>query len=188
MPDVTFPHGTLLQQFAAKFPLPNTPGGGEEHENKCRAWCLKFAEQVHFSTGDAGWGVKSAGANRPQSKDAIARQQGASLVAWDLMSGAGTGAPSLAVNPEFHDIAGQQFIPVAAVDHLGPTPVETHGYDGGANDTGQCDVVLRNGQRCGQPRNAAIHKASDPEPRPDDIAEMLRRIMADVAAIRAHFR
>ena len=116
MPE-TFPHSALLQQFAAKFPLPQTPGGGEEHENKCRAWCLKLAEQVRFTTRDATWGVKRAAG--PQSKDTIAKDLGnGKLIVFDLMSGAGTGAPTLNVQPHGEEVNGQIFIPVNAVDHL----------------------------------------------------------------------
>ena len=121
MPE-TFPHSALMQQFAAKFPLPQTPGGGEEHENKCRAWCLQFAEQVRFTTKDAAWGVKrSAG---PQSKDTIAKDLGGGkMIVYDLMAGAGTGAPALNAQPHGEEVSGQTFVPVNAVNHLGgPAP------------------------------------------------------------------
>ena len=119
----TFPHSALMQQFAAKFPLPQTPGGGEEHENKCRAWCLKLAEQVRFSTNDPTWGVKRAAG--PQSKDTIAHDiGGGKMVVFDLMTGAGTGAPTLNVQPNGEVVGeGQTFIPVNPVNHLGqPSP------------------------------------------------------------------
>ena len=114
----------LLTQFAQRFPLPQTPGGGEEHENRCRAWCLKFAEQVRFSTGDDAWGVKRAGEGRPQSKDTIARKlEGTRLAVFDLMLGAGTGAPTLVGEPHGEEVTDQVFIPVNPVNHLGgPAP------------------------------------------------------------------
>lgn len=120
MPEA-FPHAALLQQFAARFPLPQTPGGGEDHENKCRAWCLKFAEQVRFTTRDATWGLKrSAG---PQSKDTIAKDLGnGKILVFDLMSGAGTGFPTLNAQPTGEEVVGQTFIPVNPANHLGPAP------------------------------------------------------------------
>lgn len=108
---------SLLIRFAQKFPLPQTPGGGEEHENRCREWCRKLAEQVRFATQDPTWGVKkSAG---PQSKDTIARDLGnGSLAVFDLMTGAGTGAPVLNQQPSGETVTGQTFVPVNPVNHL----------------------------------------------------------------------
>jgi hypothetical protein len=118
--DMEFPGALkdLLQRFAARFPLPQTPGGGEEHENKCRAWCLKLAEQVRFTTGNEAWGVKRAAG--PQSKDTIARNLGGGkMVVYDLMAGAGTGAPVLNADPHGEEVGeGQTFIPVNPVNHL----------------------------------------------------------------------
>lgn len=115
----------LLIQFAQRFPLPHTPGGGDEHENKCRAWCLRFAEQVRFSTADEAWGVKRAGEGRPQSKDTIAKNLGGGRLAiFDLMLGAGTGAPTLVERPYGEEASDQVFIPVQAVNHFGGPPPE----------------------------------------------------------------
>lgn len=113
---------SIIHKFVEKFPLPQTPGGGEEHENKCRAWMKMLAEQIVFSTSDPTWGLKKSGEHNPQSKDALARMD-PTLICWDLMAGAGTGFPRLADDPEFHDIPTQIFIPVSAVNHLGVTPV-----------------------------------------------------------------
>ena len=115
---------SLMIRFAQTFPVPQTPGGGEAHENRCREWCRKLAEQVRFSTQDPTWGVKkSAG---PQSKDTIARDLGnGKIVVFDLMTGAGTGAPVLNQQPSGETVTGQTFIPVNPVNHLddrGPHP------------------------------------------------------------------
>jgi hypothetical protein len=123
----SFPHSALMQQFVAKFPLPQTPGGGEEHENKCRAWCLKLAEQVRFTTNDPTWGVKRAAG--PQSKDTIAHDLGnGKMAVFDLMAGAGTGTPTLNAQPQGEIVGeGQTFIPVSPVNHLGtqaPPPTQ----------------------------------------------------------------
>ena len=114
---VTFPHTALLQRFAAAFPLPQSPGGGGVHEDKCRAWCLQFAQQVRFSTGDASCGVKRAGG--PQSKDTIAQDVGnGRLMVFEIMSGAESGSPVLNPQPRGQATTGQTFIPVDAVKHL----------------------------------------------------------------------
>lgn len=115
----------LLIQFAQRFPLPQMPGGGEEQENKCRAWCTKFAEQVRFSTNDEAWGVKRAAEGRPQSKDTITKHLGGGRLAiFNLMLGAGTGAPTLVEHPRGEVSSDQVFIPVHAVNHLGGPPPE----------------------------------------------------------------
>ena len=117
-----FPHSALMQQFVAKFPLPQTPGGGEAHEDKCREWCLHLAQQVRFSSGDESWGVKRAAG--PQSKDTIARKiSNSQLVVFDLMASAGSGFPTLNTQPHGEVVTGQTFIPVIPVNHLGsPAP------------------------------------------------------------------
>jgi hypothetical protein len=118
VPEPAFPVALLLA-FAAKFPLPQGQPG-EEHENNCRAWSLTFAEQVRFSTGDERWGVKRAAG--PQSKDTIAyNHDDGSITVFDLMAGAGTGAPVLNPQPHGERVTGQTFIPVVAVDHLDST-------------------------------------------------------------------
>jgi hypothetical protein len=196
MPDHAFPHSALLQRFAAKFPLPQGQPG-DAHENRCRDWCRQFAEQVRFTTGDEDWGVKRAAG--PQSKDTIAENRGnGKMIVFDLMTGAGTGHPTLNVHPHGEEVGdGQTFIPVAPVDHLGSGPVpppspSTHAYEGGDNDTGQCDVILADGSTCNQPPSASVHQVSptpepQPQPLPEGVPAWARQLVADVAAIRRHF-
>lgn len=113
----------LLQTFEAKFPLPQgTPG--EAHEERCREWVIRFAEQAAYEFPSDRYGVKRASPTRPISKDSLAQKK-TRLVSWDLMDGAGTGHPTISDEPEFHDIPDQVFVEVAPIDHLGggvPTP------------------------------------------------------------------
>lgn len=106
-----------IKTFATVFPLPQGVPG-DAHEDRCRAWCQKLAEQLTFDDPGAHYGLKKASPTRPISKDSLAQQLPA-LHSWDLMTGAGTGKPKLAKNPQYHDIPDQVFVPVKAVDHLG---------------------------------------------------------------------
>jgi hypothetical protein len=117
----------LLIQFAAKFPVPQTPGGGEAHEERARQWSIRFCEQVDFSLPGEGYGTKRADSGRPFSKDTISQQRDGEMVTWDLLVGTGTGEPSLNLDPHGEVTTGQVFVPVAAINHLGasvpePTP------------------------------------------------------------------
>ena len=110
----------IRARYVAQFPVPQTPGGGAAHEDRCRQWSIRFAEQVAFELPGQGWGMKrSAG---PISKDTIARIVDGRLFVWDLLSGTGTGTPTLVPMPEGVDVTGQTFVPVTPTDHLGPTP------------------------------------------------------------------
>jgi hypothetical protein len=113
----------IRDRYVASFPVPQkaTPGNADDaFENVCRAWVKGLAEQVRFETHDASWGVKNAGGGRPQSKDSLTMQVvNGSLLNFDLLSGVGTGKPTLVPNPWSVDITGQQFMPVQPVDHLG---------------------------------------------------------------------
>lgn len=116
----------LLIRFEQAFPLPQgTPGTA--HEERCRQWAIRFAQQCEYAFPDEGYGVKRASKTRPISKDSLANNRLAGhLVSWDLMSGAGTGKPKLSPHPQFHDIPGQTFVPVTGTDHLGgsaPDPI-----------------------------------------------------------------
>lgn len=112
----------LLTRYVARFPIPQTPGGGDAHEERCRQWALRFAEQVAFTHPNDGWGMKRADPGRPLSKDSIARQVEARLLMWDLLSGAGTGSPTLVDDPDSHDVTGQVFVPVIPTNHLAEVP------------------------------------------------------------------
>jgi hypothetical protein len=114
----------LLIQFAAKFPVPQTPGGGEAHEERARQWSIRFCEQVAFSLPDEDYGTKRADSGRPISKDTISQQRDGEMVTWDLLVGTGTGEPSLNLDPHGEVTTGQVFVPVDAVNHLGVTVPE----------------------------------------------------------------
>jgi hypothetical protein len=52
----------------------------------------------------------------------MAQQTGATLVVFDMLSGAGTGQPSLNANPDSQDITGQIFEFVQPYDVIGGAP------------------------------------------------------------------
>ena len=115
----------IVKRFATTFPVPQG-APGPAHEQRCREWSIKVAQQVAHEFGTA-WGVKRASPTRPISKDSLAFN-GDGMHSWDLLKGAGSGTPELAKNPQHHDISGQVFVVVTPVDHLGglvePDPVE----------------------------------------------------------------
>jgi hypothetical protein len=117
---------SLLDRFAAEYPVPQgTPG--EVHEENVREWTVMFAQQVAHDFPGKGYGVKRAGDGRPISKDSLAQvQKKGVLFAWDLLLGAGTGHPTIPEEPEFHDLTGtgQQFVAVEPVDYLGGSQPE----------------------------------------------------------------
>lgn len=104
----------IVDQFVQKFPVPT---GGDVND-QCRRWCLMLAEQVKFSTADPNWGVKRADGGRPQSKDSITYNAGSAIWNFDMLTGVGTGSPTLVRWPEGVDITGQTFMPVNAINHL----------------------------------------------------------------------
>jgi hypothetical protein len=116
---------SLISRFAQRFSVPQMAGPGpadDAFEDQCRAWTKKLGEQLAFAIGPH-WGVKSAAAGRPQSKDAIALNEGGRLIGFDTLVGVGTGHPSLNVSQiSGEDITGQIFIPVTPTDHLPPSP------------------------------------------------------------------
>lgn len=114
----------VVKQFADKIPVPQG-APGEAHEQRCRDWSIKVAQQVAHQFGTA-WGVKKASPTRPISKDSLAFN-GDGLHSWDLLKSAGSGTPELAANPQHHDISDQVFVVVTPMDHLGgpvgPDPI-----------------------------------------------------------------
>jgi hypothetical protein len=72
-----------------------------------------------------------------------------------------------------------------------PPPADgKHAYDGGDNDTGECDVMV-NGVKCDQPPDAAVHQVTDPIDPPDPIEPPTggvthEQIMAAVLKLSAH--
>ncbi len=112
-------------RYVAAFPLWSMPAG-EAAEMRAREWTLGLIAQVGWEHDAQGYGSKRASADRPLSKDGMAQQIGATLVVYDMLSGAGTGNPSLNANPESQDITGQIFEFVQPYDVIGgqPTPPE----------------------------------------------------------------
>ena len=116
---------SIMRRYVTRYPVPQMSGPGPSDsafEDTCRQWCLYLAEQVAHDTGDSSWGVKNAGGGRPQSKDSLSQQTGGKLINFDLLSGVGTGHPTLVEQPSGEDITGQAFMPVLAIDHLGSEP------------------------------------------------------------------
>mgnify|MGYP003393047877 CR=1 FL=1 len=116
-----------VRRFAERFPVPHGQPG-PEHEDRVRTWMVWLVQQVVHDFPNGGWGSKRASLGRPLSKDAIARVQfqPSRLMSWDLLVGAGTGAPQIATDPLGEDVTGQIFEPVQPVNHLGgvkPDPV-----------------------------------------------------------------
>ena len=121
----------IRDRYVAAFPVPQargaddfdpaTGGASASFEERARVWTRGLAEQIVFETGDATIGVKNAGGGRPQSKDSIAIN-GPRLINFDMLSGVGTGHPTVIASPQGADITGQVFMPVSPVNHLGDAP------------------------------------------------------------------
>lgn len=101
---------TTLKALGGKF--GNLNRGTDDDR---RRFALMVAQQFKFSFPDQGWGTKSAGEGRPQTKDAVARQVGSRLDGWDIVDGS-TREVTCAAHV---DLPGQTFIPVVATNHLG---------------------------------------------------------------------
>lgn len=90
-------------------------------------WTVPFDEQVAFELPGQGFGAKRGDPNRPLGKDTIAQQANGRLFVWDLLSGAGTGHPTLNDDPDSEDITGQFFETrpefFSPRNHLGTAPV-----------------------------------------------------------------
>jgi len=112
----------IRARYVAKFPVPQGVAGAA-FEETVRQWSIGFAEQVRHDTNDPTFGVKRADPNRPIGKDTLARVVGVKLYSWDLLGGAGTGSPTLNLDPDAEDVTGQVFVPVLPVDHLSGVPV-----------------------------------------------------------------
>lgn len=92
---------------------------GPAAEERARTWTLGFVSQVVYEHPGQGYGSKRADPGRPISKDALAQQQGATLLGWDLMTGAGGGSPTLNDDPDSMNITGQVFEPIVGADVIG---------------------------------------------------------------------
>lgn len=102
------PVKNIRARFLQQFPLPQGDPSPEQ-EDRCRQWSIRLAEQVAFELPGQGWGIKRADQGRPIGKDTIAREFQGALLCWDLMTGAGTGRPTLNDSPMSEDITGQFF-------------------------------------------------------------------------------
>lgn len=128
----------VLKQMGAKFGALN-----HGSDDQRREFALKVAQQFAFSFPGEGWGSKSAGPGRPQTKDVVARQKNGALDGWDLVNGS-----TLDVVCTSHvDLAGQVFIPVTPVDYLGtstpPPPPPPPSASGAATaDLQQQQMIL----------------------------------------------
>ena len=110
---------SIRSRYVAAFPVPQGDKGAA-HEERCRQWSIRFAEQVAYEIPDQGYGVKRASPSRPISKDTLARwAPPGRLLMWDLLSGAGTGKPTLVTDPKSEDVTGQTFVAVTPTNHLG---------------------------------------------------------------------
>ena len=130
---------SIVEQMARQFPLPQGDPG-PAHEDACRMWTRRLAEQLRYSCG-AEWGHKAQSPSHPPSKDAVAFWSTARFLGYDTMRGASTGHPVLATYPPLeHDLTGQMFIVVDGVNHLGLPPDPDGG--GGDDDGEECECDL----------------------------------------------
>lgn len=115
----------LESQYVQRFAVPEIAQGESQDafEARCRQWTARFAETVAFRFPNQGWGLKRSGAGHPIGKDTLAQQlPNQVLRVWDLLIGAGTGHPSLAVNVQSQDVPGQVFQDVVARNWLEDVP------------------------------------------------------------------
>jgi len=108
-------HTDLLVAYAAKFGLPAL------NSDVAREWTHNLAEQFAFTFPSEGWGHKAAGGGRPPSTDVIARNCCGGLWGYDTILSQGLPNQSLISRPDTLNLAGQEFIPVQAFNHIGDT-------------------------------------------------------------------
>jgi len=117
-------------RYVATFPLWVMPPGPDAEE-RARQWTLYLVAQIVYEFPGQGYGSKRADNSRPISKDSLAQTGEGLLFNWDMLSGAGTGAPRLTDNPDGENITGQIFVPVNGLNVIGgatptpPTPTPT---------------------------------------------------------------
>ena len=111
-------HSALVEAFGARFGLPDY-----RSDEAARAWTRQLAEQFAYSFPGEGWGTKSAGGGRPPSTDVLARLVGGRLWGYDVIPGQGSAGQTLDPRPGAMDLAGQLFIDVTPVNHLGAVPI-----------------------------------------------------------------
>ncbi len=110
-------------RYVAAFPLWNVPP--EQADDTARQWTLGLIAQINFEHPSQGYGSKRADAGRPLSKDSLAQNTAAALWNFDLLTGTGTGHPSLVINPDAVDISGQIWEFVQGRDVIGHAPPPT---------------------------------------------------------------
>src|SRR5678816_1114116 len=98
-------------RYVAKFPLPHIADGEGDDvwTDRIRRWNTKLAEQLAWKFPDAQLAVKRGDSGRPICKDCLAQmalitpETGPSfygLIAWDNMSAASSGHPTLNSDPD----------------------------------------------------------------------------------------
>jgi hypothetical protein len=108
-------------RYVAAFPLWNVPV--EQADDTARQWTLGLIAQFVWEHPNQGYGSKRADAGRPLSKDSVAQKVGAQILNWDMLSGTGTGHPTLVLNPDSQDISDQIWEFVQGRDIIGGHPV-----------------------------------------------------------------
>lgn len=118
MPEELF---ALMRRFALTFPPPRgLPGAA--HEEACRQWTTHLAQQAVSVFPQGNYGCKRASDDGPLSTDTIA-QFADQFRGWDVLLGAGTGAPAVIGAPtQSIDLYGQVFVPVVGHDWLKAGP------------------------------------------------------------------
>jgi hypothetical protein len=113
---------STVARFVARFPLPQGAAGSVVHEDACRDWMKRVAEQIEHDFPGQGVGRKRASRTRPWSKDGLPQSTdgGRTIRGWDLMVGAGTGRPTLTPAPATLDLTGQYWEAVSPINHLTP--------------------------------------------------------------------
>jgi hypothetical protein len=117
----------IRNRYVTAFPLwhgmpVNTPEQVALAEDRARQWVFGLQQQVVYELPGQGYGSKRADKTRPVTKDGLAQETGGRLYVWDMLSGAGTGSPTLAPIGDAEDITGQIFVPVAGVNILNAAP------------------------------------------------------------------
>jgi hypothetical protein len=110
----------VIGQFVAKFAIPRAANESAEATEKatleCQLWTHGLAQQLKHSFPTAGFGHKSAGPGRPHSSDVVCLKD--PFIGWDLIGAAGGVAPTLQLEGESIDLAGQIFEEVEARNWL----------------------------------------------------------------------
>ncbi len=110
-------------RYVAAFPIWNVPES--QADDTARTWTLGLIAQIVWEHPNQGYGSKRADPGRPISKDSVAQHVGGVLWNWDMLTGTGTGHPTLVPNPDGADITGQIFEHVDGRDVIGHAPAPT---------------------------------------------------------------